>query len=560
MIAFLLNYALADVGPFSAVVQASTLLTGIVASWTLDEQTGNRADSVGSNTLVDNNSVGVEAGKVGNAAKLVAANLEYFSLADNNNISFGDEDFTISAWVLLETKAASGTIVSKWYTTTSNREYDLQYRQAVDRFAFVVSSDGAGAGSVTVEAADNLGSPAVQTWYFVVGWHDSVNNTLNIQVDDGTVDSAAYSAGVHDGVATLGIGALPQNAADYLDGRVDDVNIWGKVLTTAERTELYNGGRGNPYPFAGYKYTDSTLANFTAAALHMGSNPVVVVGTGAESDLYIREIGNVLYEPADTGKEYKTWYTGYNAGSSTDEKIHYAYSADGITWTKEATNPVIAARAEDPYVINVSGTYYIYVEDKVGGATDITRWDSADGITWANEATVLAPGAGGQWDDADVSSPVVWKEGATWYMLYEGRGTGDDGVGLATSADGATWAKDGGNPAFIYSDTSWVLSGEPIVPDDIVKDGSTYYLFYHGETASGDHQCGVATSANLTAWTDRATNPLETDSGFGRLYGVQYIAGASDRLYYTPGNDNGAGAGESDNTGIYLGYMSVGDY
>ena len=80
--------------------------------------------------------------------------------------------------------------------------------------------------------------------YFVVGWHDSVNNTLNIQVNNGTVNSLAWTAGVLNGSADFAIGARRDTAPLYFDGRIDAVGLWKRVLTSGERTSLYNSGTG----------------------------------------------------------------------------------------------------------------------------------------------------------------------------------------------------------------------------------------------------------------------------------------------------------------------------
>jgi hypothetical protein len=82
-----------------------------------------------------------------------------------------------------------------------------------------------------------------------VAWHDSVGNTINIQVNNGTADSAAHNLGVFYGTAPFAIGARDAAAADYWDGLIDEVGFWKRVLTADERTTLYNGGNGLAYPF-----------------------------------------------------------------------------------------------------------------------------------------------------------------------------------------------------------------------------------------------------------------------------------------------------------------------
>lgn len=259
------------------------------------------------------------------------------------------------------------------------------------------------------------------------------------------------------------------------------------------------------------------------------SNPVIPLGEGADTDLKIREIGNVLYEPGDTGKEYKIFYTGWNAGVTTDEKIHYAFSSDGISWTKSASNPVIDGRtAEDPYVIKVGATYYLFAEDKEAAepSTMIRRWSSSDCVTWADDGQITGIN--------NCASPVVWKEGATWYMIYENYPAGNNEIYLATSANGLAWTAEATNPVVPIGDCGFSVT--EIVPDDLVQIGSTYYLLYHG-LVGADWKAGIATSTDLLTWTDQGGNPLPSDDPehiptamvfYDSEYVIMYYYGADD--------------------------------
>src|SRR3972149_6237025 len=167
---------------------AGTLSTNLISYWYLDETSGNRADSVGSNTLVNNNSVTSGTGKINEAADFEVSNSEFFEVADNASLSTGDIDFTISAWVQLESKATHRMIVTKANNNTDKIEYQLFYNEGQNIFRFnAFNSFGTSIGLVD---ADSLGAPANGTWYHIVAWHDSVANTLNIKVNNGTTDSA----------------------------------------------------------------------------------------------------------------------------------------------------------------------------------------------------------------------------------------------------------------------------------------------------------------------------------------------------------------------------------
>jgi hypothetical protein len=242
----ILIIALSSLGKVQKVKATSTLITGITSFWKLDEASGTRSDSVGSNNLTDNNTVGQAIGKVGSAAQFNSASSRYLSIADNASLSTGDIDFTWSGWVYLDSKTTNRVFVHKGSGVSNGQyEYLLFYNSTANRFRFAASNSGGAEGIVN---ANTLGSPSIATWYFIVAWHDSVANTVNIQVNDGTVDSVSYSGGAQDSSSALNIGRA--NASGLpMDGRIDAVGFWKRTLTTAERTELYNSGLGVEYPF-----------------------------------------------------------------------------------------------------------------------------------------------------------------------------------------------------------------------------------------------------------------------------------------------------------------------
>jgi hypothetical protein len=91
-------------------------------------------------------------------------------------------------------------------------------------------------------------TPAVTTgtWYFVVAWYDPTANKAYLQINNGTPDEVAFSSGLNTGAVDLYLGSY-RNVTGFLDGRIDEVGIWSRVLASDERTSLYNGGAGIGY-------------------------------------------------------------------------------------------------------------------------------------------------------------------------------------------------------------------------------------------------------------------------------------------------------------------------
>ncbi|MGD8457414.1 MAG: SpvB/TcaC N-terminal domain-containing protein, partial [Anaerolineales bacterium] len=232
--------------PIQRPLQLASLNTGLVAYWDLDEESSTRFDSIGSNHLADNNTVEYGAGKISNGADFVSANDEYLSIADNSNLSTGDVDFTVGLWVKLDDKTSNRAFVWKGNGDQTNLEYALMYNAVADRFRFLITDNGI-ANYHHVDA-NTLGSPAIDTWYHIIAWHDAANDTLNIQVDNETADSIFYASGLTDTTYAFALGG-DQDQASF-DGLMDEVGFWKKVLNADERASLYNYGSGNTYPFS----------------------------------------------------------------------------------------------------------------------------------------------------------------------------------------------------------------------------------------------------------------------------------------------------------------------
>lgn len=228
--------------------RATKLANDLKAFYKLDEASGNAVDVVSGYDLTDNNTVTSATGVIGNARSFDDANTEYLSVSSNSDFSTGDVAFFISLWVYLDDVASSYSFVSKWNSSSNSREYDIQYNQPSNVFRFRISDNGTGGGNVHEVEATSFGGPSTSTWTFVCAWHDPDANTINIQINDGTVDSTSHSGGVHAGSADFQIGRLASGGAEY-DGRIDSVGFWRRIPDAQERALLYNNGNGAEFPF-----------------------------------------------------------------------------------------------------------------------------------------------------------------------------------------------------------------------------------------------------------------------------------------------------------------------
>ncbi len=337
----------------------AALTDSLVGFWNFNEENGLRADTVGSSTLTDINGMTSTAGKMDNAAVLISPT--YLTSPDSATLSTGDIDFTFAGWIYLNSKTPFQGIVSKWDTATT-REYLIAYDNAADRFIFDVSSNGV---AQTVISGTNSGALSTGTYYFVVAWHNSVSNTINIQVNNGTVNSTAHTTGVYDSPSALVIGRY-QGVGSF-NGRIDGLGMWKRVLTAQERTDLYNAGAGLDYPFI-----------TTTPSAPTGLTGKFVSSTDANLAWTIPSSGNSVI--TDYVIEYKlssdsTWTTASDGVSAVPSAtitgltngVNYDFRVSGVNAIGQGT----------PSTSTIIRSILLY--DEFAGTTiDTTKWNEID--------------------------------------------------------------------------------------------------------------------------------------------------------------------------------------
>jgi predicted GH43/DUF377 family glycosyl hydrolase len=265
------------------------------------------------------------------------------------------------------------------------------------------------------------------------------------------------------------------------------------------------------------------------------SNPVFNIGTVGSWDA-ATVFDACILQIEDT---LKMWYMGNNA-ATLSLKIGYAWSVDGVNWTRYE-QPVLEPRPGNwdsngvgsPEVILDGDTlkmWYVNVTPS-GPGKDIGYATSVDGINWDRlDAPVLQGGNSAEWDGSFLlGAGSIIKEDNIYKMWYlGGNGTFPNPAviqtGMATSTDGINWMKyddpSTANPPFQLSDPVLKV-GTPGSFDDIraLGDGvllteSGYEMWYTGEKDSPRIQAiGYATSTDGIEWQKYEQNPVLSSSG-----------------------------------------------
>lgn len=222
----------------AAVDHGAAIAAKLTSWWSLDEASGTRHDSHGTNHLTDNNTVGQAAGKVSTAALFDSASTEYLSRASNATLATGDITFAFFGW-LYPTTGGDRAIATKMMGSTY--EYEILRLSTTRLGAFINGTPCYPVSADLVMAQD--------AWSFFYFHFDATANEIVLQVNDNTAVTTAFATA---GVSTLGpvtIGANYYNGAlaELMEGRLDEVAFLKDKLTTAERTWLYNSGSGRGY-------------------------------------------------------------------------------------------------------------------------------------------------------------------------------------------------------------------------------------------------------------------------------------------------------------------------
>jgi hypothetical protein len=311
------------VGIFTKV--PTSLKNNLESWWTLDEFSAGagpivRVDSHGTNDLTDNGTTPSAVGQVRLATQHTNAVPDWLSHVSNASLQAGDIDFSFACWVYLDNKATNQMIISKDNNVAGEREYYLKYQlTALDRFqAVVFRAVDVAAGVIN---ANTLGSPAVATWYFIVWWHDATANTLNIQVDNGGIDSVGTSGPLQaPSAAEFQIGRREfAGAQEPLDGRVDEVAFAKRIWTADEKTGLYNGGSGAGYSDIGKTTRSGGIGEFVAGTVIESNATQVTREYDAD-----RRAGGIIKAAAELGDSTGLTWVAY---MGLDRIFYFAPSA-----------------------------------------------------------------------------------------------------------------------------------------------------------------------------------------------------------------------------------------
>ncbi|MBI2440388.1 MAG: hypothetical protein HYV35_03350 [Lentisphaerae bacterium] len=314
-----------------------------------------------------------------------------------------------------------------------------------------------------------IGGPTNQMWYtatdggyYRIYYATSPDGLTWTKYDNTTPtdsDTVSTNGRIPRGTAGKGDDTYAAYATVIKDGTT--YKMWYSGYQDATTARIYYAT--SPDGLTWTKYSNSIPTNTdttsTDGRIGLGSP-----GNGDTVDVFYPTV-------IKDGAVYKMWYTGYNG---TNNRIYYATSPDGLTWTKY--NNAIPTNSNTT---------------------------STDGR--------IPLGTAGKGDQTSAYIPVVIKVGNTYKMWYGGYDGANARIYYATSPDGLTWTKhnnttpadsnttstDGRVPRGTLGDLTHSLAPA------VIRVGNTYKMWYGGYSGAWRIYHAVANppaSTIISAW------------------------------------------------------------
>ena len=516
----------------------------------------------------------------------------------------------VKKWILAVNRNGTFSVLNSGiYDWKPGVAYTMRLETNLSTISAAISTDGSGyahLGSVRLPdlipgthfAEYSYGPAGLRTW-----------GGLTASFDDVTVTNVTPSMGLYTGPGWKGVtidaGTAPGGAGDFCTQSVNDYCAGGHQFSTA--TTTVTTGAVDPLPASAYmneRWNDAAPATrINSGAFHyVMSNLTPGVKYSVRlhfAEIYYTAAGQRTFTVAINGTNVLTNFDKVSAAGGANRAVIREFDATANTvgnidigflpgTTSGADhNPTVSAIQIAPAVVVqaftrtesrvTDGTYtriynpdvgavdwyindHTIIQDVSGtwhmfGITDTEPPHAGGEQTFAH---ATAPALSGPWTkqvpaltaspaygETYLWAPHVIKDGSTYYMFYAGGGSDptNTAINLATSTDLFNWTRHPGGS--LFSDGN--LARDPFV----LKIGSKWVMYYTAsETpAGGDQIVAYRTSSNLTTWSAQRT--AFTDPGQGPIAESPYVVAQGGSYYLFVGPRGPANAAGNPGQSVY---------
>jgi predicted GH43/DUF377 family glycosyl hydrolase len=425
-----------------------------------------------------------------------------------------------------------GSTWKMWYTGDDSSKKRVAYATSVDGIAWAKGGKVIAPEDPGASANIQFGAFTPTVWKTATGY--SMLLTGRKLVGGGVFQTKIMSSTSADGLAWSG--PSPALNPSGSNTNFDYSNLNSPELLqdpgTASPFKLYYSGNtidanGNFHTRIGLATSnDGNSFNKVNGAQTGGS--LLDVGALATAFDARQSSGVAAVAPAGASPKLAGFYWG-TRGSDFKPRLGEAVSTNGSAWTKVAVsagnggalfglgNPASFDNGgqRDPSPLYDAATYYVYFTGSSSSGTRSIGFASApedagtkqpNNNSWSARSQLLA-GDGSGFDASAVAHPSVIKDGTTYVMYYEGVDNGGAArIGRATaSSPNGTFTRGGSQVLDLGAANEFDATSvkDPVV----IKAGAgDYRMLYTGvETLEGKtiERAGYATSVDGLAWTKR---------------------------------------------------------
>jgi len=431
----------------------------------------NDTSQSGNNGTVYGNAAYTASGKYGGAISFDGAG-DYINLSSETNLT---GDFTMSAWVNINSYASLGGIVGKYHTSGGNAP--LMRLKLVSPYN-------------TIDFCELVGNTVLNTgtWYHVVGVMTS--GTAYIYIN-GRLDNSGAPGYTPIGTLdnwVIGKDYFEDYSNRFFNGVIDEIYIWNRSLTAEEVNQTYYSNlhkyaddrwgfysaqtietNGTIDYFANVTDTEG-VTNQTASRIanimtYDGITPSVSI-TSPMATAYTSTSVALSFSASDNAAVDKCWYSLDNGDTNTT----VANCASATLTGTEGSNTVIVYANDTTDTVGSSSV--VFNVDTLAPSVSIT------GPTWSNYST---------WNITITytANDVGTSVDKCWYSLTNG----STNISLPSCTSGTLNATEGGNSLRVYANDT---------TDHVAFDIVNFTLDTTGTTVSISEPRGSASYPSLT--------------------------------------------------------------
>jgi len=225
-------------GGLAKLLEVSSLLSGLQAYWRMEEASWNATPG----EVIDSSSSGLHGQAINGANTSATGRLGRCGQFDGSNDqiiipdnAFAIGDFTISVWVKTSSTGYRVVFASSLDNVWNYPLWILRMDTSQQAQFVLATSVG---NTINISSSSAIND---NVWHLIVAWREG--DVGYIQVDNGIIVNAAFNGSLSNAVENR-IGERYGGSSTAWSDSLDEIAIWNRVLTSLERTDLYNNGSG----------------------------------------------------------------------------------------------------------------------------------------------------------------------------------------------------------------------------------------------------------------------------------------------------------------------------